>query len=770
MHTIQNLLFRSVARRIFGGFAVVLLLLAVLAVVGLGNMRAVADKAARVSLDSARSADSTEVALLVGEARALASQYARSATMDDQKAAREGLARLARRLDGTGSAGSDELPALAARYIDAVTAEMEAVEARRLDVEQVRATATDLRTLVSAIVAALEREGDLAVVLAGAQAGQAFGQADSATWRFIALGMPAEANAATLAVQEFRQAMQALSTVATGSRRLQRFINGAAEPTNALAKGLQAVVQADERLRLATSAREAASAAVLQATSQQRQDAAVSQQAAIATMTDQTATAQRLTMAASAGAVTLGLVLAFAIGRGITVPIVRLTAAMRRLADGDTTIQVPVRACKDEIASMAETVEVFRRNAVEAEQLVAEREAARAAKDRRQAALDRHVQEFGESIGGVMAYLTQSARDMREAADAGLKASHRTRTSADSTRAEATTSSGDLESVAAASEQMAGSIAEINAQTSRVTDTVRLASGQAATTDSKVVGLSRIADSITDVVQLISSIASRTNLLALNATIEAARAGEAGKGFAVVASEVKALAMQTAKATDEISQHIGEIRRETHEAVAAVHEAARSIGDVDAVVAAIAASVEAQSTATQQIAAKALNAMHSAGRVTGAMHTVLAIADESATASQTVLTAADGVGRTADTVRGEVEQFLRAMVECTEDERRRYERIAGDGARAVLRIAGRPETELPIKDMSRGGIGLICDWSLPPGTEVAVELPGSAGRVVARVARCVNGVLGLSFHQDTATLRQIDQALDAIAALARQAA
>jgi methyl-accepting chemotaxis protein len=463
-------------------------------------------------------------------------------------------------------------------------------------------------------------------------------------------------------------------------------------------------------------------------------------------------------------AASLGIVASVLLVRGrIIRPVSQITGAIRRLAAHDITTEVEAPRRDDEFGAMATVLEELRRSAVEAARLVAEREAVRAGNDRRQAAMDRHTQDFGQTIAGVMTSLTQSAAQMRDSATAMSSGAQKTRIDATTTAEGATASARDLGSVAAATEQMASSIAEISRQVSGVTASVRQTVVRATVTDQKVAGLAEMANRIGEVVRLISDIASRTNLLALNATIEAAHAGEAGKGFAVVASEVKALATQTAKATSEISAQVAAIRAATGEAVAAVLDVTQSIGAVDTVAAAIGAAVEEQASVTREIAASVHNVLQSAGQATQSMQQVSSIAEETEITSRNVLAAADEVGRTADKLRGEVGHFLAAMASSNEADRRRYERIDGAGCRAKLRVPGRDEAEVTIQDISRGGAALRCDWSISVGAEVGIGLPGGADSIGGRVVRAGQGVVVITFSQDKAAPGRIDHALDTIA-------
>jgi methyl-accepting chemotaxis protein len=472
----------------------------------------------------------------------------------------------------------------------------------------------------------------------------------------------------------------------------------------------------------------------------------------------------------AAAALLLGILLSLPIARSIAVPLRAMTAAMRKLAGGDTDVAIPARDGRDEVAAMGEAVEVFRRNAIETTRLAAERDAERTAKDRRQAAMDRYTDEFGQSITGVMETLSSSADTMRAAAESMSVAANQTYERAAATAEGASGSTRDLSGVAAAVEEMSASTAEIGKQVGSVTAAVHDAVERSAVTDSKVAGLADAARRIGEVVGLITDIAARTNLLALNATIEAARAGEAGKGFAVVAGEVKALAAQTAKATQEIGDQITAISTATGEAVGAVQAVGQAIGQVNEVAAAISAAVEQQSSATREISGTVQHVMKAAEQATAAMREVSEISGNSRSASERVLQSADEVGQTARTLREEVTHFLDAMAHSSENERRRYERVSGQGSEATLLVAGKPGGTAIVQDISRGGVALAYGTMLPVGTEVRVELPGTGSAVAARVARSEAGTLALAFRQDPATLASVDLALNALAVRSRRMA
>ncbi len=385
----------------------------------------------------------------------------------------------------------------------------------------------------------------------------------------------------------------------------------------------------------------------------------------------------------------------------VTRPIGAMTKAMIGLAGHDTTVVVPGTDRRDEIGAMAGAVRVFKDNMVKADTLAAEQNAERGIKERRQAAMELHTQDFGSSISGVMTSLAGSAEEMRQASEAMARAAKAVNMEAQGTSDGAVKSSRDLTAVAASVEQLTATVAEISHQVAASGDVARQAVQRAAASQITMQSLSDAAARIGDVVHIISEIASQTNLLALNATIEAARAGEAGKGFAVVAGEVKALASQTAKATAEIGGQIETVRGATDDAVAAMGEITGIIRKIDEVSVAISSAVEQQSATTRSIAASVQVVSGATVETARAMEHVVQVADDAGRTSGEVLSGAAKIGREAETLRNEVDHFL-ASIRTETGERRHYERMFGGGALVALRAPGR-NGNVVLQNISHGG-------------------------------------------------------------------
>jgi methyl-accepting chemotaxis protein len=456
-------------------------------------------------------------------------------------------------------------------------------------------------------------------------------------------------------------------------------------------------------------------------------------------------------------AVAVGTLMAMMIGRGIANPLTRMTNAMTKLASGDKTVEIPARTNTDEIGDMARAVEVFKQQAVTADRLAAEQEAARTARARRQDAMDRHTQDFGTNISGVMSSLANSAADMRRSSDAMSQAAIAVHDEASGTAQGATRSSEDLTTVAAAVEELTSSVAEISRQVATAAEVAQQAVARAESSHSTMHSLTEATERIGDVVHLINDIAGQTNLLALNATIEAARAGEAGKGFAVVAGEVKALAAQTAKATAEIGSQIETVRGATGEAVGAMSEIGGIIGRMNEVAAAISAAVEQQSATTREIASSIQAVSGATAQTAQAMTHVVDVAESAGAASSNVATGATAIGQEAATLRVKVDEFLDA-VRTDSGERRRSERLAANGVGAMLQVPGQTPVRAVVKDISRSGVGLICN-PIVVGVQVEVELPGAGGYVQGRVVRSEDGTVAIEFGSEPAIAARVDRVL-----------
>ena len=234
----------------------------------------------------------------------------------------------------------------------------------------------------------------------------------------------------------------------------------------------------------------------------------------------------------------------------------------------------------------------------------------RMAEEERRTSAQALAAAFQESVLGVVDGLSSVIQDVRVSSDQVLAKAHQAQqlSAAVSTASDQTTN--NIQTIATAAEQLSASISEIGRQVADATRISSAASVEAAATNGKIGALAQAADRIGTVVSLINVIASQTNLLALNATIEAARAGDAGKGFAVVAGEVKALANQTARATEEIGEHIGAIQDETRRAVEAIRHVALIIGQVQDISVSIAASIQQQGAATHEIAVNVQQAVN----------------------------------------------------------------------------------------------------------------------------------------------------------------
>ena len=355
-----------------------------------------------------------------------------------------------------------------------------------------------------------------------------------------------------------------------------------------------------------------------------------------------------------------GIVVSFLIGRNISRPVVAMSKAMRELAVGNFEVQLPGLDRRDEVGQMACAVEEFKVQAL----VKAERETSEREEKNRELATQRRIElhslaeSFETAVGNIIENVGSASSELEHSAVILTKSSAATQQLSTVVATASEETSTNVQSVASATEEMASSINEIGRQ---VADSNRIANeavDQAEKTDARIAELSLAANRIGDVTKLITTIAEQTNLLALNATIEAARAGDAGRGFAVVAQEVKTLAAQTAKATSEISAQISGIQTATQDSVVAIKEISGTIGRVSEIAAVIAAAIEEQGAATQEITRNVQQAAIGSTQVATSIADVNRGAGDTGSASSQVLASAQMLSNENKRLRAEVVKFL----------------------------------------------------------------------------------------------------------------
>ena len=368
-----------------------------------------------------------------------------------------------------------------------------------------------------------------------------------------------------------------------------------------------------------------------------------------------------ITMAALGGvAVLLAIFGAVMLVRAVTRPLAAITRVTEQVAEG-AAVPIPYGARRDEIGALARSIAVFQHAMRHNEELNKTVIEAAETRSRRQEMVASEIVNFSSNVESSIAdlgaiceqMLTASAQLAQAADNAGERTAGATAASCEA--------SSNVRDIASAADELAASVMEIDRQVSQSNAVAEKAVGEAERTNVAVKELDEAARRIGDVVRLITDIAEQTNLLALNATIEAARAGEAGRGFAVVASEVKALAGQTASATDEITSQIAAMQQATHRSIEAIGTIERTIMDIGEISSAIAAAVTEQGAATQEIARSVEIA---AKRTVETADEVGRVGDATERTRESVMTVrsfADEVGAISTRLRQQVDEFFKRL-------------------------------------------------------------------------------------------------------------
>ena len=447
-------------------------------------------------------------------------------------------------------------------------------------------------------------------------------------------------------------------------------------------------------------------------------------------------------ISSSTGLGLLVLTLAFVLGRGLIMAISGLTSTMTRLAADDLEVEVPEASRTDELGAMGRAILIFRDNAMERRTLEEQALTTQAGEIARQRHVEKLIEDFQSAMATVMTDLTSQVGSMGQSARTLMGAADTTNEEAGSASRAAGSAAASAQAVAAATEELGACVREIGQQAQRATIVVGETTLQGQKTDEEVSGLVALAERIGAIIGLIRNIAEQTNLLALNATIEAARAGEAGKGFAVVASEVKALATQTAKATEEIATQIAGIQSSTQTAVGSIRAIIGRIGEINVFTSSIASAVEEQEAATREIATNVAIAAEGAMTVSSNVSAVTSAASETGREAGLVSSGATLLTQAQQRLSSAVETFLKG-VEADVSDRRRAVRREADLI-VEMTVDGRA-SKVHLSDISLTGCRLHPSDGVSVDQRIKVRLDG---RDVDAVVRWIgDGVAGLEFAE-----------------------
>ncbi|WP_051244542.1 cache domain-containing protein [Thalassobaculum salexigens] len=442
--------------------------------------------------------------------------------------------------------------------------------------------------------------------------------------------------------------------------------------------------------------------------------------------------------------------------RNVARPLTASVAAVQRLAEEDLSVEDGDGQRKDEIGDLSRAIASFKAKLRERQELARQQAAEQLEKERRREASERLVQDFSATMAGVLESLTEASNEMSTTAETVNHSASTTTDQAVTVSAAAEQASVNVQTVSSAAQEMAASIAEVTRQVGAANSVAGEAQVQAKDIVDTVSRLQTATSQITEVVELISSIAAQTNLLALNATIEAARAGDAGKGFAVVAGEVKGLATQTATATSDITRQIQEMQEVSGEATSAIAEIAEVIERIGSISTSVAAAMDQQNAATQEIVRSVEEVAGGTTMVAESIASVRTAAADSRGASESVANTASRLADQTATLRSEIKSFLAEITRA--GERRNFDRKKCDLAATVETAAG--PTTGRLVDIGLGGALFAGRVTGRVGDSVTLVVEGQ--RLAAQIVETGDSTR-LRFSLDAANQRAVETAAARIA-------
>ncbi len=630
----------SIRARIFGGFGLLIAVFLVAVAILLRGQAYVdqeADAVSSSSLVAERVADFVSKAV---EAQKSVLRYTVSENDADLTAAQKALSEFAegaRSLEQASAGWKSGASAVSSgleaqsKYQAASAATIQTIAGRRAANSQFNKEVIALRTIGSAIPAALLRENAAPeTVTTAIRLLEAVQVASAAASRFLASRNPADAAEAQTELDALQAAIESLQVSAASSKRVQRFLGAAAEPLQHTKEALKLLISTNENFVRLSAERKAVGDALQSRLKQIREISELERKGALASMGDISSESWRLGLAASALSLCLGALLAWLIGSSIVTALGRIGRSLSQLAGGNLSVEIPHRGEHTELGVMADGLQVLK------DALIA----------------------FEESASDLTQRLSGASEQMQRTADSMSTTAEQTASQIVSVENAVGQTSASVRQVASVTAELSHSIQGIASEVKELTRIVDGIVTDAKRTADIVKTLSAAANHIGDIVGLIGTVARQTDMLALNAAIEAARAGAAGKGFAVVAAEVKTLAGQTTKATEQIIAQISEIQAVTEKAAAAIQEISQKISEMSVISNGVMTSIGEQDAATQRIAQSVQEAAAGTTQFSGHVSEVRQAAGETGTAASKVLGAARELSQLSGTLGDVVEHFL----------------------------------------------------------------------------------------------------------------